>query len=113
MLIVPASVFSLAQTAWIPSLTIWRDDGIIQHRDGKPCESWAAAMAASWSQLQPEIVLGTRRGTGLMMHGSLPCKDRKGLTVSIRLTIIRGALQESPCLPIVGVLRAPRSSAIA
>ena len=48
MLIIPAPIFSLAQAAWIPRLTIWRDDGIIQHRDGKPCESWAAAMAASW-----------------------------------------------------------------
>ena len=48
MLIIPAPVFSLAQAAWIPRLTIWRDDGIIQHREGKPCESWAAAMAASW-----------------------------------------------------------------
>ena len=32
----------------IPRITIWRDDGIIQHRDGNPCERWAAAMAASW-----------------------------------------------------------------
>src|SRR5262249_57112822 len=113
MFVIPAPIYSLAQAAWIPRITIWRDDGTMQHRKGEPCESWAAAMAASWSQLQPEIVLGTWRGTGLMMHGYLPCKDRKGLTVSIRLTIIRGALQESPCLPIVGVLRAPRSSAIA
>ena len=48
MLIIPAPVFSLAQAAWIPRLTIWRDDGIIQHREGEPSESWAAAMAASW-----------------------------------------------------------------
>jgi len=58
MLIIPAPVFSLAQAAWIPRLTIWRDDGIIQHRDGKPCESWAAAMAASW-RLASEV---DRRG---------------------------------------------------
>jgi len=48
MLIIPAPVFSLAQAAWIPRLTIWCDDGIIQRREGEPCESWAAAMAASW-----------------------------------------------------------------
>jgi len=49
MLIIPAPGYSLAQAAWIPRLTIWRDDGIIQHGDGKPCESWAVAMAASRS----------------------------------------------------------------
>ena len=48
MLIIPAPVFSLTQAAWIPRLTIWRDDEIIQHRDGKACDSWAAAMEASW-----------------------------------------------------------------
>jgi len=48
MLIIPAPSFSLAQAAWIPRITIWRDDGTLQHRDGKPCESWTAAIAASW-----------------------------------------------------------------
>src|SRR5215471_1477704 len=35
MLVIPAPGYSLAQGAWIPRITIWRDDGIIQHRDGK------------------------------------------------------------------------------
>jgi len=48
MLIIPAPSYSLVQAAWISRLPIWRDDGAIQHREGKPCESWAAAMAASW-----------------------------------------------------------------
>jgi len=47
MLVIPAPSYSLAQAAWIPRITIWRDDGTTQRREGKPCESWAAAMAAS------------------------------------------------------------------
>ena len=39
--------YSLAQAAWIPRITIWRDDGTTQRREGEPCESWAA-MVASW-----------------------------------------------------------------
>jgi len=48
MLFIPAPIYSLAQAAWIPRIKVWRDDGTMQHREGKPCESWAAAMAASW-----------------------------------------------------------------
>ena len=39
MLIIPAPRYSLAQAAWIPRITVWRDDGTIQHRQGKPGES--------------------------------------------------------------------------
>jgi len=56
MLIIPAPSYSLAQAARIPRLTIWRDDGTMRRRDGDPCESWAAAMAASWR-------LASRAGT--------------------------------------------------
>jgi len=48
MLVIPAPSYSLAQAAWIPRLRIWRDDDTTVRREGKPCESWAAAMAASW-----------------------------------------------------------------
>jgi hypothetical protein len=48
MLLIPAPSYSLAQTAWIPRITIWRDDGTTARREGEPCESWAEAMAASW-----------------------------------------------------------------
>jgi hypothetical protein len=48
MLLVPAPNYSLAQAAWIPRLVIRRDDGSFDRREGQPCESWAAAMAASW-----------------------------------------------------------------
>jgi len=48
LLLIPAPSFSLAQAAWIPRLTIWRDDGTMQRREGVPCESWAAAMPVSW-----------------------------------------------------------------
>ena len=41
---------------------IWRDDGIIQHREGKPCESWAAAMAASWRLASRARSLDSRPG---------------------------------------------------
>jgi hypothetical protein len=44
MLIIPAPSYSLAHAAWIPRITIWRDDGTTQRREGEPCESWAAAM---------------------------------------------------------------------
>ena len=53
MLVIPAPSYSIAQAAWIPLLTIWRDDGTMQRREGKPCESWAAAMAASWRLRAP------------------------------------------------------------
>ena len=48
MLVIPAPSYSLAQAAWIPRLTIWHDDDTTERHEGKPCESWAAAMAASW-----------------------------------------------------------------
>jgi hypothetical protein len=48
MLLIPAPSYSLAQAAWIPRITIWRDDGTTLRREGEPRESWAAAMAASW-----------------------------------------------------------------
>src|SRR5262250_597491 len=48
MLLIPAPSYSLAQAAWIPRITIWRDDGTMQHREGDPRKSWAAAMGASW-----------------------------------------------------------------
>jgi hypothetical protein len=48
MLLVPAPNYSLAQAAWIPRLVIRRDEGSFDRREGQPCESWAAAMAASW-----------------------------------------------------------------
>jgi len=48
MLFIPAPIYSLAQAAWIPRIKVWRDDGTMQHRESNPCESWAAAMAASW-----------------------------------------------------------------
>src|SRR5262249_39434610 len=48
MLVIPAPSYSLAQAAWIPRITIWRDDGTTHHREGEPRESGAAAMAASW-----------------------------------------------------------------
>jgi hypothetical protein len=48
MLLVPAPAYSLAQAAWIPRLLIWRDDGTFDRREGQPCESWVAAMEASW-----------------------------------------------------------------
>jgi len=51
MLIIAAPSYSLAQAAWIPRLTIWRDDGTMQRREGKLCESWAAAMAAIYSRV--------------------------------------------------------------
>ena len=44
MLIIPAPVFSLAQAALIPRLTIWRDDDTTERLEGQLCESWAAAM---------------------------------------------------------------------
>ena len=54
MLIIPAPSYSLAHAAWIPRITIWRDDGTMQRREGEPCESWAAAMAASWRLASPK-----------------------------------------------------------
>ena len=48
MLIIRAPSYSLAQAAWIPRLTIWRDHDTTERLEGEPCESWAAAMAASW-----------------------------------------------------------------
>jgi hypothetical protein len=48
VLFIPAPVYSLAIAAWIPRITIWRDDGTTHRRDGEPCESWAEAMRASW-----------------------------------------------------------------
>ena len=48
MLLIPAPVFSVARAAWIPRITIWRDDDTTERREREPCESWAAAMAASW-----------------------------------------------------------------
>jgi len=39
MLVIPAPVYSLRQAAWIPRLTIWRDDGTMHHRESKPCEA--------------------------------------------------------------------------
>jgi hypothetical protein len=62
MLVIPAPSYSLAQAAWIPRITIWRDDGTTQRRDGEPCESWAAAMAASW---RPASRAGTLDGKHL------------------------------------------------
>ena len=41
MLIIPAPSYSLTQAAWIPRITIWREDGTMLRREGKPCESWA------------------------------------------------------------------------
>jgi len=41
------TVYSFAQAAWIPRITIWRDDGTTQRRKGEPCESWAPAIATS------------------------------------------------------------------
>jgi hypothetical protein len=34
MLLIPAPIFSLAQAAWIPRITIWRDDGTMHRREG-------------------------------------------------------------------------------
>ena len=48
MLAIPAPSYSLARAPWIPRLTIWRDDDTTERREGKPCESWAEAMRASW-----------------------------------------------------------------
>jgi hypothetical protein len=42
MPLIPAPSYSLAQAAWTPRITIWRDDGTTQRREGEPCESWAA-----------------------------------------------------------------------
>jgi len=39
MLVITALSYSLAQAAWIPRLTIWRDDGTMQRRAGEPGES--------------------------------------------------------------------------
>jgi hypothetical protein len=36
MLIIPAPNYSLAQAAWIPRLTIWRDEGTMQRHEGDP-----------------------------------------------------------------------------
>jgi len=47
VLVIPAPSYSLAQAAWIPRITIWRDAGTTHRRKGKPRESWAAAMQAS------------------------------------------------------------------
>jgi len=58
MLIIPAPSYSLAHAAWNPRLTISRDDDRTVRGEGKPCESWAAAMAASW-RLASEV---DRRG---------------------------------------------------
>jgi hypothetical protein len=48
MLLILAPSYSFGQAAWIPRLTIWRDEGTTQRREGEPCESWAAAMVPSW-----------------------------------------------------------------
>ena len=48
MLLIPTPVYSLAHAAWIPRITIWRDDDTTERREGEPCESWAPAMTASW-----------------------------------------------------------------
>jgi len=39
MLAIPTHSYSLAQAAWIPRITIWRDDGTTQRRDVEPCDS--------------------------------------------------------------------------
>jgi hypothetical protein len=46
MLLIPAPSYSLAHAAWIPRLTIWRDDGTMQRREGEPCERWASKRVA-------------------------------------------------------------------
>jgi hypothetical protein len=51
--VIPALSYSLAQAAWIPRIAIWRDDGTTLRREGKPCQSWAAAMVASWRLASP------------------------------------------------------------
>jgi len=38
----------LGRAAWISRLLIWHDDERLGRRKGEPCETWAAAMAASW-----------------------------------------------------------------
>jgi hypothetical protein len=51
------------QAAWIPRLTIWRDDDTTERREGELHESWAEAMAASWRlasrapnpEIEPEV----------------------------------------------------------
>ena len=53
MLAIPAPSYSLAQAAWIPRITTWRDDGIMQRREGAPCESWVEAMAAELATRVP------------------------------------------------------------
>src|SRR5262245_43684720 len=62
MLVIPAPSYSLAQAAWIPRLTIWRDDGLTQRREGEPCESWAAANTPRLfvAPLAHELILGHR-----------------------------------------------------
>jgi hypothetical protein len=57
MLVIPAPSYSLLPASWIPRLTICRDDGKMLRREGKPCESWAAAMAASWRPASFELML--------------------------------------------------------
>jgi hypothetical protein len=46
-MLLPAPAYSLAQAGWIPRLLTWRDDASFDRREGQPCESWVAAMAAS------------------------------------------------------------------
>jgi hypothetical protein len=50
-MLIPAPSFSLVQAAWIPRITIWRDDGTMQRLESEPCESWTAAMAAIYSRV--------------------------------------------------------------
>jgi hypothetical protein len=40
MLVIPTPAYSLAKAAWIPRITIWRDDDTFDRRDGETCERW-------------------------------------------------------------------------
>jgi len=63
MLIIPTPSYSLGQAAWISRLTIWRENDATERREGKPCESWAAAMEASWRLGISERDMSQRRAS--------------------------------------------------
>jgi len=53
MLVIPAPSYSLAQAAWIPRLTSWRDDDMTERLEDEPCEGWAAAMVGKLATCVP------------------------------------------------------------
>src|SRR5215467_13204674 len=88
MLIIPAPIFSLAQAAWIPRLTIWRDDDTTERpllpRTSQPTRC-NQILTSSWlgGQHEREVHMahvGNRLRNCLQLDSGLTTKRRRAMT---------------------------------